>query len=86
MHEKIHFGMSGGCEDYVNEGAKIDNRDAIPTASRRRYAATELEWFDLGTSDVERYEGDNGNNLDADANEEEEASQSDDGLTQTLAD
>jgi hypothetical protein len=35
MHEKIHFGMSGGCEDYVNEGAKIDNRDAIPTDSRR---------------------------------------------------
>jgi hypothetical protein len=35
---------------------------------------------------VELYEGDNGDDLDADANEEEEASQSDDGLTQTLAD
>jgi len=33
---------------------------------------------------VDRYEGDDGN--DADVDEEEEPSQADDGLTQTLAD
>jgi hypothetical protein len=62
-------------------------RDTILTASRRRRrAATELERFDLGTSAVDGYEGDNGDNADADADEEEAASQADDGLMQTLKD
>jgi hypothetical protein len=82
MHDELHFGMPGGCKDYDDEGDKIDKYDAIPTASRRRQAATELERFDLGTSDVDGYEGDNSD--DADANKEEEASQADDGSTQTL--
>jgi hypothetical protein len=82
--DELHFGMPGGCEDYDNEGDEIDESDAIPTASRRRRAATELERFDLGTSDVDGYEGDDGD--DADADEEEEASQADEGLTQTLED
>ena len=37
---------------------------------------TELERFNLGTSDVGGYEGEDGD--DADADEEEEASQADD--------
>jgi hypothetical protein len=82
--DKLHFGIPGGCEDYDNEGDEIGEGDAIPTASWRRRAATELERFDLGTSDVDGYEGDNGD--DADADEEEEASQADEGLTQTLED
>jgi len=76
--------MPGGCEDHDDERDEIDESDAIPTASRRRRAATELERFDLGTSDVDGYEGDDGD--DADADEEEEASQADEGLTQTLED
>jgi hypothetical protein len=40
--------------------------------------ATELERFDLGTSDVNGYEGKDGNDADADADEEEESSQLDD--------
>jgi hypothetical protein len=32
---KLHFGMSGGCEDYDDEGDKIDKSDAIPPASLR---------------------------------------------------
>jgi hypothetical protein len=59
-------------------------RDAIPTASRRRRPATELERFDLGTSDVDRYEGEDGD--DADPDEEEAASQADDGSTQNVED
>jgi hypothetical protein len=43
---------------------------------------TELEWFDVGTSDVDRYEGEDGD----DADEEEEASQVDDGSTQNVED
>jgi hypothetical protein len=50
MHDELLFGMPGGCVDLEDEG---DERDAIPTASRRRRAATELERFDLGTSDVD---------------------------------
>jgi hypothetical protein len=82
--DKLHFGMPGGCEDYNDEGDKIDKSDAIPTASRRQRFATELEKFDLETSDVDGYEANDGD--DADAHVEEEASQADDGLTQTLED
>jgi len=81
MDDKLHFGMPGGSEDFEDEG---DKGDAIPTTSRRRRAATELERFDLGTSDVDGYEGEDGN--DADADEEEEASQADDGSMHNVED
>ena len=81
LDHELHFGMPGCSGDYEDEG---DECDAIPTASRRRWAATELERFDLGTSDVDGYEGDAGD--DADADEEEEASQADDGSTQNVED
>jgi hypothetical protein len=55
MDDELHFGMPQGCEDYDDEGDEIDESDAIPTARRRRRAATELERSDLGTSDVDRY-------------------------------
>jgi hypothetical protein len=79
--DELHFGMQGGSEDFEDEG---DESDAIPTASRRRRAVTELERFDLGTSDVDGFEGEYGD--DADADEEEEASQADDGSTQNVED
>jgi hypothetical protein len=69
-------GGSGNCED---EGDYSGDRDAIPTTSHRRQPATELDWFDLGTSHVDAYEGMDGDN--ADANEKEEALQADDGST-----
>ena len=84
MDDKLQFGMPGGCEDYDDNVNEIDKSDAIPTASWRSRAATEIERFDLGTSDVDEYEGDDGD--DADVDEEEEASHADDGLTQTLED
>jgi hypothetical protein len=58
--------------------------NAIATAYRRRQAATELKRFDLRTSDVVRYESGDGD--DPDADEKEEASEADDGLTQTFED
>jgi hypothetical protein len=67
--DELHFGMPGGNGDFEDEG---DASDAIHTASRQRLAAIELYRFDLGTSDVDRYEGEDGD--DADADEEEEAS------------
>jgi hypothetical protein len=84
MDDELHFGIPGFCKDYDHEGDQIDKSDAIPTASWRRQAASELERFDLGTSNMDGYEGHDGQ--DADADEEEEASQADDGLTQTLED
>jgi len=69
--DELHFGVPRGSDDYDDEGDEIDERDAIPTASRQLRAATELERFDLGTSDVDVYEGDDGD--DADEDEEEEA-------------
>jgi hypothetical protein len=77
--DELHFRMPGGSGDFEDE---CDESDAIPTASRRRGAATELKRFDLGTSDVDRYEGEDGD----DADEEEEASQADDGSTQNVED
>jgi len=82
-HE-LYFGMPGGSGDYEDEGSESDNRDGIPTASWRQRPATELEMFDPGTSDVNRYESKDGD--DADADEEEEASQADDGSTQNVED
>jgi len=40
------------------------------------------EWFDLRTSDVDGYEGENGDHAD----EEEQISQADDGSTQNVED
>jgi hypothetical protein len=77
--DELHFGMPGGSGDFEDQG---DESDAIPTSSRRQRAATELEMFDLGTTDVDGYEGEHGHNADAD--EEEEASQADDGSTQNV--
>jgi hypothetical protein len=71
--DELHFGMPGGSRDYDDEGDERDVFDSIPTASRRRRPTTELERFDLGTSDVDGYKGDDGD--DADLDEEEEASQ-----------
>jgi len=79
--DERHFGMPGGSGDFEDDG---DESDAIPTASRRRRAATELERFDLGTSEVDGYEGEDGDVADAD--EEEEPSQAEDGSTQNVED
>jgi hypothetical protein len=86
MDDELHFGMPGGSGDYEDEGDERDEHDAIRTASRRRRPATELDRFDLGTSDVNGYEGEDGDDADVDADEEEEASQADDGSTQNVED
>jgi hypothetical protein len=33
--DELHFGMPGGSGHYEDEGDESDDRDAIPTASRR---------------------------------------------------
>jgi hypothetical protein len=45
--DELHFGRPGGNGDYDDEGDECDNRDTIPTPSRRRRPTTELERFDL---------------------------------------
>jgi hypothetical protein len=50
--DEMHFGVPCGREDYNDEGDEIKESNAMPTASRRRRAATQLEWFELETSDV----------------------------------
>jgi len=86
--DELHFVMPGGSGDFEDEGDEGDHHDAIPTASRRRRPAIELERFDLGTSDVDGYEGEVGDDADADADadEEEEPSQVDDGSTENVED
>jgi len=76
--------MPGGSGDHEDDGNECDMRYANTTASRRWRPATELERFVLGTSDVDGYEGEDGDNAYAD--EEEEASQADDGSTQNVED
>jgi len=84
--DKLHFGKPGGSGNYEDEGDESDERDAIPTASWRWRPATELERFDLGTSDVDGYDGEDGDNVDGDGDEVERASQADDESTQNVED
>jgi len=84
MDEEPHFRMPGGSWDYKDEGDESDGHNAIPTASWQGRPTTGLERFNLGTSDVDGYEGDNGDDVDVD--EEEEASLADDGSTQNVED
>jgi len=81
---ELHVAMPGGSRDYRDEGDERDERDAILTASQWRQPTTELERFDLGTSHVDGYEGEDGDNVDA--VEKEEASQADNGSTQNVED
>jgi hypothetical protein len=75
--DELHFGIPRGSGDFDDEG---DKPDAIPTTRRPRRVATELERFDLGSSDVDSHDNPDGHNADAD--EEEATSQSDDGSMQ----
>jgi len=84
--DNLHFGMAGGSGDFEDVGDESDEPHAIPTASGRRRPATELEMVDLGTSDVDGYGGEDGDDADADVGEEKEASQADDGSTQNVED
>ena len=84
MDDELHFGKPVGSADYKDEDDGSDVRNAIPTVSLRRQPVTELEGFDLGTSDVDGYEGEDGD--DAYADEEEEALQANHESTQNLED
>jgi hypothetical protein len=84
--DELHCGMPGGSGDCEDECDESDEHDAIHATSRPRPPATELKRFDLGTTDVDGYEGEVGDNADGDADEEEEASQADDGSTQNVED
>ena len=81
---EVHFGMPGGNGDHKDESDDSDMSHAIPTASLRRQPASELERFELGTSDFGGSEGEDGN--DAHADEEEVAAHADDGSTQNVED
>jgi len=67
MDRELHFGMPCVSRHYDDEGYECEERDAIATASQRRWAATELERFEVGTSYVDWYEGEDRNNVHADA-------------------
>jgi hypothetical protein len=83
-NDNLHFRMPEGSGDYDDEGDKSNVHDAIPIASQRQRPTTELEKFGLRSWDVNGHKGDNAN--DADADEEAEASQADDGSTQNVED
>jgi hypothetical protein len=84
MDDKLLFGMPGGSGGYKDESDESDMRDGISTASQQRWPATDPERLDLGTSNVDRYEGEDGD--DADADEEEQGWLADDGSTQNVED
>ena len=82
--DEFHFGMPWGSGDDEDQGNESDNRDDIPTVSRRRQPTTEIERCDLRLSDVDGYEGEDGDR--ANAHDEEEASQPDHGSPQNVED
>ena len=67
----------GSCA-YEDEGDESEDRDAMPSARRRQQPRTEHTRFDLGIRNTDGCEGEDGDNADADADVEEEASQADD--------
>jgi len=82
--DNLHFQMPGSSGDNKDEGDERNECDAIPTNHSQRLATTELEMFELQTRDVHRYEGEDGD--DPDANEEEESSQANDESMQNVED
>jgi len=82
--EQYHFGIPAGSGDYEDDADDRHERDDIPTLSQQWWAMTRLQRLDVGTGDVNAYEGDNGN--DADTDDEEEASQAIDGSMQNMED
>jgi len=76
--------MPGGIREWEDAGDERDQRDAIPTSSRRQRPTTEHESFDLGTSDVDGYDCEDADDADAHAHEMKESWQADDGTTQNV--
>jgi hypothetical protein len=76
MEDVLHFEMTVGWEQYDHHCDKIEDSEAIPSDSGRRWATIELNRVVPGTSDVDRYESDDGDNVDTYL--EDEASQGDD--------
>jgi hypothetical protein len=79
--DKLHFGMPGCSGDYEAEGDESDDRDRMATMRMRMRREKHCKpimdqrriWStDLGPSDIAGYEGEDGDDVDAD--EEEEAS------------
>jgi len=84
MEEELDPGISWGSGDSEDQGDETYKCNTIPTASPQWRATTQLERLDLGTTDVDAYKGNTGD--DADAHEDEHASQADDESTQNLED
>jgi len=82
--DELHCGMPGCRRDLEQEGDESDEHYAIPTPRRWWQATTGLERFDLGTSDVVWYEGQNGN--DPGVDQVEEALQADNGSSRNVED
>ena len=64
--DELHFGMPWDSSNYEDEGDESDKQDAIPTVRQQQCATTELESFDVWTSVVDRYEGEDRNDADTD--------------------
>jgi hypothetical protein len=80
MYDELRFGMPGDSRNYEDEAEESDERNDIPTASWRRWAVTELNRFDMGTSDADGYNGKDADDVD----EEEEALYADGESTQKV--
>jgi len=82
--DKLHFGMPGYSNNSEDEGDVIDESDAIPTTNQQQWATTELQRLVVGTGSINGYDGCDGHNADAD--DEEETLQANNGSTQNLED
>jgi len=67
--DELYIGMPGRSSYYKDEGDERDEHDAIPTASRQRRPAIELDRSECSSSDVGRYVGEDADDADQDADE-----------------
>jgi len=80
----LNVQMPGGSGDYYDEVDESNDHDSFPAAILQYQVAMDLESFDMASSDVDRYEGNDAN--DPDEDDEEESLQPDDGSTQNVED
>jgi hypothetical protein len=79
--DKVCVGMPEVSGNYENEQDVFAVCDDMPTATQRRWPATNLERFDQGTGDVKGHDGNDRDDVDAVADVDDEASQADDEST-----
>jgi len=65
MEVELYFSMPGVSGEYNGDREASNERVAIITANRQQWAVTEPDRFELGTSELNKYDSEEADNADA---------------------